>query len=174
VADQTAPSTKKGVLMQIYKFAEKQGLKSNEVIKRLKAVGYTKKITPLSKITDEMIAKIDNNEKSVPRETPPEPVSTDNGKKIYFSKSEGLTFGGYKPEKRGEGFIQPDESIQFVNHVFITEDVDKQRFIESTDTFKLKNVKIITEPEYNGLMKDLAARRQMARDSAMQRAGRQG
>lgn len=96
-----------------------------------------------------------------------------NNEKIYEARSERLTLGGFKPEKRGLGFIDPDVSIQFENHIFRTADKKAQAFVELTGRFKLGSIKLIDEKRYNALMADLAARRTRLREEAARRSGMQ-
>lgn len=156
--------------MQIYKYAEKHGLETKELLKRLKNNGF-EKATPLSKMTDEMIKIVEVDAKM---KEALDTVPTINGTKYYYAKSERLTFGGYKPERRLEGYIYPDESIQFENHVYITDDPAKQVFIEATDRFKFNDVKLISFEEYNRVMKELASRRTRMIEQDARTAGRVG
>lgn len=161
--------------MQIFKFAEKHGLKSVTILETLKAAGY-ENLKPLSKITDEMIAVLD-----LPEPTEPTPIAVSEPKqpktfdkqKFYYSESERLTLGGFKPEERGQGFIKPDVSLQFDNHFLITSDEDEQKFIEATKAFTLGRIRIKTSLEYQAHMKNVAERRLQAKTETMQRAGRQ-
>lgn len=159
--------------MQIYKYAEKHSLETKELLDRLKGKGF--KVTPLSKITDEMLTTIDIDKKSEDVKKKPEKFNPDaNGMKFYQAKSERLCFGGYKPEERGLGFLKADESIQFENHVYITDDPAKQAFIESTDRFKFKDVMLIDAKEYNQLMEELASKRIRIMEESASTAGKVG
>ena len=159
--------------MQIWKFAEKHGLESKDVLSMLKEKGFTVK-SPLSKITDEMIMAINLPQKVAEEKPQPEVKAESDGTKYYYSDSERLTFGGFKPERRREGYVEPDESIQFDNHIYITADKAKQDFIESTQIFGLGRVKIVTFEDYHKHMEAIASRRQQVRMEAMARSGRQG
>ena len=161
--------------MQLYAYAKQHGLKSVTILETLKAAGY-ENLKPLSKITDEMIAVLDLPESIEPAPvavSEPKQAKTIDGQKFYYSESERLMFGGYKPEERGLGFIKPDTSLQFDNHFLITSNPDEQKFIEATEAFKLGRVQLQTEVQYQAHMKVIAERRQQVRMEAMQRAGRQ-
>ena len=153
--------------MQIFKYAEKHGLETKELLKRLKAEGF--KVTPLSRITDEMTAKI-GTVPVVSRETPKAKPS-DNGTKHYQSKSERLHIGGLKPETRRDGYFQPDKGIQFENHAFITNDKEIQSFIENCGVLKSNDVSLISTDQYAQLMQDLANKRTRMREQAANMGG---
>ena len=93
--------------------------------------------------------------------------------KIYEARSERLTLGGYKAEKKGLGFLEPDVSIQFENHVYRTSDKKVQAFIELTERFKMGSIKLIDDGRYNKLMGDLAANRMHLREETARRSGMQ-
>lgn len=166
--------------MQIYRHAEKHGLETKELLDRLKGKGF--KVTPLSKITDEMIKVVSDLTAFTPeyKNEPLKPKSdvkvepSANGMKFYQAKSERLCFGGFKPEERGLGFLKADESIQFENHVYITDDPAKQAFIESTDRFKFDDVILIDPEKYNQLMEELASKRIRIMEESANTAGRVG
>lgn len=153
--------------MQIFKYAEKHGLETKELLKRLKAEGF--KVTPLSRMTDEMTTKIGATS-VVSRETP-KVAPSDNGTKHYQSKSERLHIGGFKPEIRRDGYFEPDKGIQFENHAFITDDKEMQAFIEGCGAFKNNDVSLISTDQYAQLMQDLANKRVHMREQAASMGG---
>lgn len=173
--------------MQIYKYAEKHSLETKELLTRLKDAGF--KVTPLNKMTDEMLKVLGGSDGIRPsvvevsssgdmsfKHDVAEPKTNPdaNSMKFYQAKSERLCFGGYKPEERGLGFLKADESIQFENHVYITDDPKKQAFIESTDRFKFKDVIVIDAEKYNQLMEELASKRIRIMEESANTAGRVG
>lgn len=155
--------------MQVYKYAEKHGLETKELLKRLKSKGF--KVTPLSKMTAEMQKALAGD---VSRETPkamPEIKAPLDGTKHYQSKSARLHIGGFKPESRRDGYFKPDEGIQFENHAFITNDKEKQLFVEGCQVFKDGYVSLISIDQYAQLMQDLANNRTRMREEAASMGG---
>ena len=68
--------------------------------------------------------------------------------KIYWADNEKLRMSGLEPEVKTPYSLKPDKSLRFHGHVYKTDILEIQEFIESSSLFNRNpGVRIITEEE---------------------------
>jgi hypothetical protein len=92
--------------------------------------------------------------------------------KIYWSESEKLRMSGLEPEERTPYSLKPDKALRFHGHIYRTNVLEIQEFIESSSLFNRNNgVRIITEKELVALKQKNVEEKKKAL-TAMQEAGK--
>jgi hypothetical protein len=68
---------------------------------------------------------------------------------VYISKSRMYAIGNWRPEEKyPNGSIKQNaECIEFSDWGFVTDDPEKQKFIEKTNDFKIGDVRRASHPE---------------------------
>ena len=62
--------------------------------------------------------------------------------RIYWARASGLSIANFVKEIReGDAIVQPEASLDFSNHIKITDDPEMIKFIEGSQTFRDSRVK---------------------------------
>lgn len=163
--------------MQVHQLAKERGIVPGEMLRTLKSKGF--KAYMFSTVSDEMIEALDSNGgKPEPKPQVMQGIKDRlkgeppvNRTRYYYAKSERLMLGGFKPEKRGLGYIESDRPIQFENHLYITADEDEQVFIEGCQRFSIGDISLTDLEGHNQTMQQLADRRNRMKEEAARTAG---
>jgi hypothetical protein len=94
------------------------------------------------------------------------PTFPDEGKpeeRIYWARAAGLSIANFQKEKReGEAIVQPEASLDFNNHIKVTDDPAMIKFIEESQSFRDSRVKrVATLEEAYGLTAQVRQLRQI-------------
>ena len=69
-------------------------------------------------------------------------------KRIYWSRAVGLSIANFVKEVReGNAIVTPEASLNFTNHLKMTEDPEEIKFIESSQSFRDGKVKRVESLE---------------------------
>ena len=80
--------------------------------------------------------------------TPTFPDEDKPEERIYWAKAAGLSIANYVKEIReGESIVQPEASLDFSNHIKVTDDPKMIKFIEESQAFRDSRVKRVTTLE---------------------------
>jgi len=68
--------------------------------------------------------------------------------RIYWAKASGLSIANFVKEIReGDAIVQPEASLDFSNHIKITDDPEMIKFIEKSQAFRDSRVKRVATLE---------------------------
>lgn len=74
--------------------------------------------------------------------TPTFPDGNKPEERIYWAKASGLSIANFAKEIReGDAIVQPEASLEFSNHIKVTDDPKVIKFIEESQAFRDSRVK---------------------------------
>ena len=95
--------------------------------------------------------------------TPTFPDESKPEERIYWARAAGLSIANFAKEIReGEAIVQPEASLNFSNHIKVTDDPEMIKFIEESRAFRDSRVRrVATLEEAYGLTAQVRQIRQI-------------